>query len=49
MKAAVSDVLIDLDYSLSVCGVLHREMEMADAYYMIRLHNERHKKIGFEE
>ena len=29
-------MLIDIDYALSQIGVQHREMELADAHYMIQ-------------
>lgn len=37
---ADGDLLLDLDYALSKIGVAHRNMELADAYYMIQRHNE---------
>lgn len=40
MKADVGDMLIDLDYALAKIGVMHRDMELADAVYMIGKHNE---------
>lgn len=40
MKAAVSDILIDMDFALAKIGVMHRDMELADAHYMVGKHNE---------
>ncbi|MFA6911183.1 MAG: hypothetical protein WCQ59_08685 [Candidatus Cloacimonadaceae bacterium] len=40
MKKEVGDILIDLDFALSKIGVMHRDMEMADAHYMVNKHNE---------
>lgn len=33
-------MLIDVDFALARIGVQHREMELADAYYMISKYNE---------
>jgi hypothetical protein len=40
MKDQVGDMLIDVDYALAKIGISHREMELADAHYMINKHNE---------
>lgn len=40
----MGDMLLDLDYALSQIGVHHREMELADAYYMVEKYNNALKK-----
>lgn len=46
MKVETGDMLLDVDYALSVIGVAHRQMELADAYYMVLKHNEAHAEAG---
>jgi hypothetical protein len=46
VKATMGDTLIDLDYALAKIGIQHREMEMADAYYMVMKHNEQMEALG---
>lgn len=45
-KADASDILIDIDYSLGLIGIQHRNMELADAYYMIQKYNDQNKQSG---
>lgn len=46
MSAVLGDMLIDIDYALAQIGVNHREMEMADAYYMINKYVAANSKAG---
>ncbi len=44
IMAKEGDVLINIDFALSLIGVAHRDMELASAIYMINLYNKKMKR-----
>lgn len=42
-------MLLDMDYALSQIGIQHREMELADAYYMVQKYNESASRVRGSE